>query len=1224
MIARRSVSLALVWLCAAAGALVWCSAPALGQREHVFSSSFGSEGTGNGQFSRPGAIAVNESTGDVYVTDRGNGRVEIFSATGAYVGQFNGSASPTGAFSNPGGARGSESEGAVAVDNSTDPLDPSAGDVYVEDLGHDVIDKFSASGVYISQITAKAGSNPPIGEPIGGVAVDANGTVWVQGEIVGGDIYEFNDALTNEYVSKVHVEFQQTSRGRPVTGVFGLAIGSEGDFYIGRKFDVESSQYLAEFSSGGELLAEDVDGGEETTGVAVDRSSGDVYADNETSVAAYTPSGSLIERFGSGQLGVSEGVAVSASTGTVYASDAANDTVDVFTAFVVPDVSTGFASNLGETSVTVGGVVDPDGLPVTSCVFEYGTTSGYGQEKECSANPGSGSGPVAVSANLTGLEPLTRYHFRLKVANANGSDEGQDRTFLTPEPVALSEEAVSDVSSTSALFSVLVDPGGADTTYHFEYGTSESYGESVPVPVGDLGSETSSVPVSVRVEGLSPQTTYHVRVVASNVLGSVFGPDQTFTTQAGGGAFVLPDGREWEMVSPPAKYGAGVEPLDEALVEAAEGGSAIAYLSNAPVAANPAGNPSPVLPAEVLSRRGPGGWSTEDVAPPLNAGDNAADYVTSEYRFFSSDLSSALVEPLSGESLSPEATERTVYLRDDSTGGYLPLVTAGNVPAGVKFAGEEERSDDVHVVVGTPDLSHVLLTSPAALTANAIAHNGGNVYEWSGGRLQLVNVLPDGATTQGGAYVGGVGRFLPGDDAGDIHGDVTHAVSNDGSRVFWAGEALYMRDMVSEETVQVGPAGSEFQIASADGSKVFFTSEGNVLYVYDTVAGTLTELTAGAEVQGEVLGASEDGSVVYFVATGVLGGEGEPGQDNLYVAYETGSTWSTRLIAALSSEDGYDWSPTSSTQESGGMTSRVSPNGRFLAFMSDRSLTGYGNRDAGSGALDEEVFLYDEAANHLVCVSCNPTGERPSGIFDQFEIAKSERPLFDRARLWTGRWLAADLPGRTTVGEEGNHLVPYEQRYLSDEGRLFFESFDSLVAQATNGKADVYEYEPGGVGSCGGPGGCVSLVSAGTSSEESVFMDASESGNDVFFLTAARLVAQDVDTSLDVYDAHVCSQAAPCVSEPVLPPACSSGDACKAAPSLQPAIFGAPASATFSGSGNVPAAGTVVAGKQSTKKQVKAHKKRRRSRKRRAKRSRAGKSLSSRGQIPGAKRGEVG
>ena len=119
-----------------------------------------------------------------------------------------------------------------------------------------------------------------------------------------------------------------------------------------------------------------------------------------------------------------------------------------------------------------------------------------------------------------------------------------------------------------------------------------------------------------------------------------------------------------------------------------------------------------------------------------------------------------------------------------------------------------------------------------------------------------------------------------------------------------------------------------------------------------------------------------------------------------------------------------------------------------------------------------------------------------------------------------------------------------------------------------------------------GAGGCVSLISAGTSSEESVFMDASESGNDVFFLTAARLVPQDVDTSLDMYDAHVCSASQPCVSAPVSPPACSSGDSCKAAPSQQPAIFGAPASATFSGSGNVIPAPTAPA-KVTKKKTVK-------------------------------------
>jgi hypothetical protein len=81
---------------------------------------------------------------------------------------------------------------------------------------------------------------------------------------------------------------------------------------------------------------------------------------------------------------------------------------------------------LGETSATVSGVVDPDGLPVTACVFEYGTSTGYGQSVPCSTSPGSGSGPVAVSAELTGLESLKTYHFRLKVSNANGSNAGQD------------------------------------------------------------------------------------------------------------------------------------------------------------------------------------------------------------------------------------------------------------------------------------------------------------------------------------------------------------------------------------------------------------------------------------------------------------------------------------------------------------------------------------------------------------------------------------------------------------------------------------------------------------------------------------------------------------------------------------------------------------------------------------------------------------------------------
>jgi hypothetical protein len=116
----------------------------------------------------------------------------------------------------------------------------------------------------------------------------------------------------------------------------------------------------------------------------------------------------------------------------------------------------------------------------------------------------------------------------------------------------------------------------------------------------------------------------------------------------------------------------------------------------------------------------------------------------------------------------------------------------------------------------------------------------------------------------------------------------------------------------------------------------------------------------------------------------------------------------------------------------------------------------------------------------------------------------------------------------------------------------------------------------------GASGGCVGLISSGGSQEESAFLDASENGDDVFFLTGSGLVTQDFDGALDVYDAHVCSAGSPCVPvAPVAPPVCSTGDSCKAAPSPQPEIFGEPSSETFSGAGNVVLGSKAVVGAKS-------------------------------------------
>jgi hypothetical protein len=189
--------------------------------------------------------------------------------------------------------------------------------------------------------------------------------------------------------------------------------------------------------------------------------------------------------------------------------------------------------------------------------------------------------------------------------------------------------------------------------------------------------------------------------------------------------------------------------------------------------------------------------------------------------------------------------------------------------------------------------------------------------------------------------------------------------------------------------------------------------------------------------------------------------------------------------------------------------------------------------------------------------------------------------LVNRNDGWQRHWLAGSVPGwRDGLG--GPAL--YQPRYLSDSGRLFFESPDALVPQDTNGLEDVYEYEPEGAPAnspytctdasatfSARSGGCVNLISSGSSSAESTFFDASENGDSAFFVTSAKLSAADYDTTYDVYDARVCSSEAPCPVSPVSPPPCTSGDSCKAAPSPQPEIFGPAPSATFSGTGNITA-----------------------------------------------------
>ncbi len=993
---------------------------------------------------------------------------------------------------------------------------------------------------------------------------------------------------------------------------------------------------------------------ESIRGLAVDAATGDVYVAEVGAVDQFSPTGVLLGRLTetpSGPFGNVVRVAVDPE-GKVYVAALKGEpnargvevevgAVDMFGPDIVtPDVTTGSASRVGVHGGVLQGTVNPDEAGPAACRFEWGATPAFGHSAACRQEGIEGGKPVPVEAEVGGLEPDTTYYYRLEASNEHGTNTGetsQDQQFTTRGP-GVESPSVSAVTASSATLRAEVDANGAATTYYFEYGTSAAYGSVMPaLPGVEIGGEGAQ-PVSVHLQGLSPGTVYHYRVVAVSEPGgepvTVESVDGVFATQSASTAVSHSDGRKWEMVTPPNKHGAaiyGIGVENGPVIQAAAAGSGITFATTAPLVVNPAGSRSVEMQQGLSTRAAPGSWVTADVATPHYEGaSGVALGHASEYKLFAGDLSVGLVEPAGDTPLPPlpAGSEKTVYLRE-AGGGYRALVTSENVPPGVEFGGDEELNAGFTFVSASPDLSHVVLSSSVQLEEGAPSNGG--LYEWAGGRLRLVSVLPDGTPTAKAA----LGRVGNGQG-----GFVLHAISNEGSRIVWesGGEQnhYYLRDMSLPVSVQIDAPQqgvsaprqeeSEYWAASGDGSRVFFTSTGRLtagstapeagehgdLYVFEVtsapgepLAGSLRDLTVdggvneSADVLG-VLGASEDGAYVYFVAKGVLGDAtaGESSGANLYVVhYEAAAHgWGAPVfLAALSAGDANDW-------QFGRMeTARVSPNGRYLAFMSQASLTGYENRDAVSGARDEEVYLYDAVSGRLVCASCDPTGARPVGVSRGHE---EQGPLWDAARAWGEETVVAgNIPSLTN---NGLGTADYQSRYLSDEGRLFFDSSDALVPADVNGQVDVYEYEPAGVGGCvpptygagadvvyeEGAGGCVGLISAGTSSQESAFLDASESGGDVFFLTVSQLSPQDYDSSYDIYDAHECAAAAPCAPVVVAArPPCATGDACKAAPTPQPAFFGAPSSETFSGAGNVtpapavePKAKPVKCGRGSVKK----------------------------------------
>ena len=192
-----------------------------------------------------------------------------------------------------------------------------------------------------------------------------------------------------------------------------------------------------------------------------------------------------------------------------------------------PAVTTNPATDVASFSAILNGSLDPHGS-ITSVRFQYGPTTSYGFTTPVQTQTGNTF--RNISANITGLIASHIYHFRIVASNSGGTSFGSDRTLTTLSatgtPVVTTNPA-SNVAISSARLNGLLDPHGLTTSVHFQYGTTTSYGHTTL-----MQSQTGNTyrNIAANISGLTTDTTYHFRIIATNSAGTRFGSDRTFTT----------------------------------------------------------------------------------------------------------------------------------------------------------------------------------------------------------------------------------------------------------------------------------------------------------------------------------------------------------------------------------------------------------------------------------------------------------------------------------------------------------------------------------------------------------------------------------------------------------------------------------------------------------------------------------------------------------------------
>jgi hypothetical protein len=749
-------------------------------------------------------------------------------------------------------------------------------------------------------------------------------------------------------------------------------------------------------------------------------------------------------------------------------------------------------ASVGAGNVAVsGGPGSANGSTPYTITF-IGSLSGT-EVTQITADTGDLDAPlIPVTQNATGLTGSQLFQVRLAQNRPSGGGRvtSSPVSFKTdPAAPAISATHASQMTDSSVTLNATLNPQNEESSYRFEYVNAELFSEtgfadatSFPIPDSTVG-PSGALTISKDISGLEAATTYHFRMVASNATGGTTGEEAIFTTypsqeveqgcensqfRIGPSAF-LPNCRAYELVSPADSNGLFPGSLIGAAAErsafdttlASPDGESVIFDSQGTL---PGDEENGGARAAYEAKRTPIGWMTQGVGPTgAQAAAPGAGGISWDHRYAFWQTGRI------GGSLMV-GSEEARYIRKPD--GSFELIGEGNFGVDPKSWGRWISTGGTHVIFSTEPGTAVPLESGSPPPGTAAIYDR-NID----GATHVVSLKPDGSP------------FIAGENA-EYKG-----ASADGSAVvFKVGPSYYERRDDANTTPVVTGSFVHFGGVSQNGDKVIYTNgtSNNTQNIFVFNANTQATTEIMTEGKSPIVDVSADGSYVYFVSKLQIGGKGTAGANNLFVW--DGST--VQFVAVLAPEDltAFGTSQvklgrwvellnlTPSTQAGpADNPSRTIPSGTIFVFQSHANLTSYDS----SG--HSEIYRYDAISQVITCVSCSPLA----------------LPATSEARF--------EANTVTDTNPPTNALSHIEN--VTDNGNtVFFQTGDSLVPRDINGVQDVYEWHSGRV----------FLISTGRSPANSYLYAMTPDGHDVFFTTNEALVPGDQNGgSRRIYDARV-------------------------------------------------------------------------------------------------------